>query len=200
MPNLYCDSISAQPIDMDWSQGGPGSERGEFDESWESWETAECEECGAVLVLNAGQGNERHREYDGGKCLGHVSSADGPMMNYAYPLPHSKDRDPEELARAIKDLPLCVVKLPDSENYHLALTGGGMDLSWEICEAYIRCGYYPPTHYADLPRICGRGESPQDRSTLARCRDSFRISRRWASNALNNLRHNFPAKRKAVAS
>jgi hypothetical protein len=85
--------------------------------------------------------------------------SEGPMMNYWYPVNESLSHygygfDPKEAAAKLKDLPLCVVEV-DGE-YGLALTGGGMDLSWEICEAYIALNMLPPAHFADLPRMADR--------------------------------------------
>ena len=63
--------------------------------------------------------------------------------------------DEKEAAKALVDLPLCIVYLIEEEAYFLALTGGGMDLTWQICEAYMRLGYLPPTHFSRLPRYAG---------------------------------------------
>jgi hypothetical protein len=87
--------------------------------------------------------------------------ADGPMMNYFYPVSDYTPGDMNAWAAKLVDLPLCVVEIGDERG--LALTGGGMDLSWEIAEAYVRLGYYPPT-WIDLPAMSGRGESAKDRA------------------------------------
>ena len=63
-----------------------------------------------------------------------------PMMSYYYKLPYLKlsaQQAQTILTKAV--LPLVVVDLDDE--IVLALSDGGMDLSWEICEAYIRLGY-----------------------------------------------------------
>ncbi|MDH5523044.1 MAG: hypothetical protein OEY01_03440 [Desulfobulbaceae bacterium] len=57
----------------------------------------------------------------------------------------------------------------------MALAAGGMDLSWDICEAYISLGYYPPAHYCDLPRMAGRGLSPKDKATIKTCKESIKV-------------------------
>jgi hypothetical protein len=81
--------------------------------------------------------------------------SEGPMMNYWYPLEETVSEygsfDPAEAAAKLKDVPLCVVLVDDE--YGLALTGGGMDLSWEICEAFVRLNRCPPAHFSDLPRM-----------------------------------------------
>lgn len=97
-----------------------------------------------------------------------VDSAEGPMMNYSYDLRttvysdsygYKRGRDPIEVAAKMLGLPMCVVDIDD--DLHLALTGGGMDLSWEINEAYVRLGHLPPVAF-DLPGMAGRGESEAD--------------------------------------
>lgn len=159
---------------------------------------AECDECGAVLVFPGDDPEHRKGgDEDAERCEERRldESSQGSMMNYAYPLPHSEDRDPAELARSIADLPLCVVQLADDlrGDYALALTGGGMDLSWEICAAYVRCGYLPPLHFCQLPRMAGRGESPGDRRLIARCKESARVASRWAAQTAKRLGEDFPA-------
>jgi hypothetical protein len=84
-----------------------------------------------------------------------ISEAEGPMMNYWYPLEGISDEtEASEAALGLSGLPLCVVEVDGS--YGLALTGGGMDLSWEIAEAYVRLGMLPPVHFADLPSMAGK--------------------------------------------
>lgn len=81
--------------------------------------------------------------------------SEGPMMNYWYPI-EEDDReyssfDPIESARKLEHSNLCLV-LVDGK-YGVALTGGGMDFSWEICDAFIRLGKCPPLHFLDLPHM-----------------------------------------------
>lgn len=83
---------------------------------------------------------------------------EGPMMNYYYPLPELVDE--EAAAEALAGLPLCVVSFERGTRHGLALTGGGMDLSWEICEGFVRLGYLPPLHFVRLPRMAGKRPTP----------------------------------------
>jgi hypothetical protein len=96
-----------------------------------------------------------------------------PMMNYYYPLPaidtEKISKDEISYAKAIKDLPLCLVYLEKEGIYALALTGGGMDLSWEICEAYIRLGYCPPLEFCELPRLAGKKIDAKNRKIIEAC-------------------------------
>lgn len=110
---------------------------------------------------------------------------EGPMMNYWYPFESITDQDEATGAAAkIADLPLCVVEVQGS--YGLALTGGGMNMSWYIVGAYVRLGYLPPLHF-----VSGIGspvdEAGADRATLiAAClrtldvaRDCVEQERQW---------------------
>ena len=109
------------------------------------------------------------------------------MMNYYYPIDLDAERDDlEEAAKKLVDLPLCIVTFEDSDTIALALTGGGMDLSWEICEAYMLLGYLPPLHFCDLPGISGRGTSNRDKWIIAGCRRSAKFNR---DNAYSTIKH-----------
>lgn len=81
--------------------------------------------------------------------------SEGPMMNYWYPVNERMDQwsrfDPKTAALQVDHVPLCVVEVDGQ--YGLALTGGGMDLSWEICAGYVALGMCPPVHFADLPNM-----------------------------------------------
>jgi hypothetical protein len=175
---MSCDAIESVTRRMTWSEG--------YGETWDCWEAVTCDACGGVVVLSMG-GDDMHKNCGIGdtECEGHLGLAEGPMMNFFYPLPASFERkDVEEAAKRIVNLPLCIVKLspPDGDDeWGLALTGGGMDLSWEICEAFMRLGYKPPLHFVPPPEMSGRGESNRDRWILSGCRSSARIARDWAS-------------------
>lgn len=98
----------------------------------------------------------------------------GPAMNYWYPCAAiNRDSDAVEAAAALAGLPLCVVEVDGA--YGFALTGGGTDLTWEIVEAYMRCGQLPPVHYArDLPGMADRGGSSEvDRKIIDACTRSL---------------------------
>lgn len=113
-----------------------------------------------------------------------------PMMNYAYPLPGFRE-DPEDAQARLEGLPVVVVLLDDE--VVLALSGGGMNLSWEICEAYARLGYRPPLQFCELPRMAGRGESDRDRALMALCVESGEVAKMWASNVVERMSERFEA-------
>lgn len=77
---------------------------------------------------------------------------EGPQMQYAYPLPDTRTYGLRE-AEAIAGLPLCIVRFDGAgfggeDTHELALTGGGMDLSSAVCEAFMRLGFLPPMIFA----------------------------------------------------
>jgi len=188
-------------------------------ELWRSLEVETCSECGATLVIGAG-GERLHSDEDSAvKCAGYVN-AEGPMMNFYYPLPNldyalrtrfgddaSRALDAEQrlgaedaglhaATRTLASLPLALIEFTDAnhddDNKHaLALTGGGMDLSWEICEAYMRLGYAPPVFF-DPPLMSGRGKAPVDLWILAGCRRARLASIKCAQRALERLDERFP--------
>jgi hypothetical protein len=181
--NLRVDAIDEMPRDQQWSgedidytaEGSGGS--------WEFWEGVTCEGCGRVHVYWNGGGNEPHKDADDEtECAEHLPAAEGPMMSYWYPCPIA---DEASAARELADLPLCVVKV-DGET-GIALTGGGMDLSWEICEAYTRLGYLPPIHYAGrLPRTADRMTDGR-RRVLVAAKRAAEIRLAWATRALEDI-------------
>lgn len=182
LEGLSCGAIETAPVDIDWSS--PDFEENHF------YEAVECDACGAAVVISDGGGDCRHREWDseaehkGEPCDGWLPSADGPMMNYWYPV--KLRTSVEDAARAISHLPLCIVEVNGETG--LALTGGGMNLSWEVCAAFLALGFLPPTHFAGLPEMGGRGASASDRRLIRACEESFRVSMSWAQSGISRLK------------
>ena len=174
----YCDSVTAEHADYDWSSG--------YGEAWESYEAVRCA-CGHILppsesvcpVPQAEDYDEAKDEYAGQHCDDDRASEDrqGPMMSGYWPLPGFRG-DADTTAEAIVDLPLCLVHIEESDAWGLALTGGGMDLSWEIAEAYALVGFMPPAAI-ELPAMCGRGTSKRDRAIIATMRESYQTGADW---------------------
>lgn len=174
--------------------------------SWVSSEAAKCDHCGEVCIDNE-DGTFSHSDCQAcGKCeVGHFfcdahkarsggcngqpfGSAEGPLMNYFYPCEWQRDLSMEEAAKAIVGLPLCVVEVDDQER-GFALTGGGMDYSWEICLGYIKLGHLPPVSYilhSSMPHLA-RVMGPAELAVVNGLRASLVVSRRNAKNALNEL-------------
>jgi hypothetical protein len=106
-------------------------------------------------------------EHFGGELQDWIDRDNGPMMGCCYPLPkpHCGLSDTwgwnTDDASKLDDLPLCIVEF-DTDTYGLALTGGGMDLSWEICEAFMRLRFLPPVHF-EPPAMAGKPDNEVDR-------------------------------------
>ena len=84
-----------------------------------------------------------------------------PMMNYIWPVDLcGTGDDPEEAQTSLMlaHCALCLVYYRPVEGLDwevgLALTGGGMDLSWDIARAYIALGQLPPARLS-LPEFAG---------------------------------------------
>lgn len=88
-----------------------------------------------------------------------------PIYNVLYPLPQQFQM-PTDVRRRLNNM--TVVRVDDDET-GLALTGCGMDFTWEICETYMRLGYYPPVALCRLPEMADRGCSKLDRAIVAAC-------------------------------
>lgn len=142
MSELRNDHIFSLPQDIDWHEA-----LGEDCEGWQYFEAVECDSCDEIVVMSCDE--ERHDYLPGCEDLDCTSMAyaSGPMMGYWYPVNIFK---PEEAAKKIAHLPLCVVVFDDGRT-GLALTCEGMDFSWEICAAYVALGYLPPLQFCDLP-------------------------------------------------
>jgi hypothetical protein len=164
---LQFGNTDSRPVSFDWSNG--------YAETWEFWEARQSEDGKTEASLDG--------ESDG---------FDGPMMNYYYPL-ECYDETPEADAEKLRNLPLCIVRIEETGMYGLALTGGGMDLSWEICEAFMRLGFLPPVHFCRLPAMAGRGQSQRDRWIIAACRRSLRANKLQVCRSLRYLREEFKA-------
>jgi hypothetical protein len=175
-------AIDVKPIEYDWT----AHQVGDGDGDWEWWDAVECGKCGKYGVVNSG-GGCMHSDCAKTECDGDVAETEGPMMNYYYPLP-AFPTDIAKACLAIKYLPLVIVRLGgDDHKAALALSGGGMDLSWEICEAFMRLGYLPPTHFG-LPAMCGRGISAKDRWILRGYLRACQVQRNWIARKADRAR------------
>lgn len=107
-----------------------------------------------------------------------------PAMNYRYPVT-LRGVGENEAAAALVGLPLCLVWDDSDEEHYLALTGGGMDLSAEICRAYIALKQRPPVHFCRVPRMAGRKYSAEFLTTLI---ESCEVAQNWAQSTIDDLR------------
>lgn len=188
---FYVDSVTAVHVPLWWPDAGWNLDGGDDDtEGAQFWEAAECDHCDRVHVSHCGSsiecpGPEPGSVYKDHEPLDLSDRVSGPMMNGYWPLPGERELDAEDAARALVDLPLCVVKV--GEVYGLALTGGGMDLSWEIAEAYLRVGYRVPAAI-ELPGMADRGCSKRDRAIVRQVRESYGILADWCRGRASRLR------------
>ncbi|MFJ2115140.1 hypothetical protein ACIOEX_25135 [Streptomyces sp. NPDC087850] len=171
-------------IPRDFEETGPSALH------WEFWESFLCSECGKPsdgqnICQNEGcnnYGDEANEDAD-----------PGPMTSIYWEIRLPSHLDEDDVARAIRDLPLCLVKVGrDHDEYGLALTGGGMKLTWEIVEAFTRIGSLPPTDKIDLPYIRDRGESELDRYLIAACQQAGREALSAIQSDLKSLERRFP--------
>jgi hypothetical protein len=198
LESLSYAAVDSKPVDADWSEIG-WNEDGEGGFSYVEAHRCEGSHTLQQLVDGAEAVNldPDEVEIDGDildldpilvtidhECpaCGAEHYQEGPMMNYYYPV----DLDDEvEAAKLIVDTPLCVVKVNGQTG--LALTGGGMDLSWEICEAFVRLGFVPPSHFCrDLPRM--GPISARKLGLLEACLKGLEAQERWAQGGSERVR------------
>lgn len=182
------ERLSAATVDIgvdnrDWSEG--------WGEEWEFYAAPSCPECGDYAEWDDDEYVWTCRNAECETTEVESEGDDGPMMNYSYDLPHF-DADLHESAQAIADLPLCIVDF-QGDGYALALSGGGMDLSWEICEAFIRLGYLPPAHFAsDLPKMAGDRERERYPLVLPAARRALTMAAERAAYRLERFDREWP--------
>lgn len=181
------DSLQRGAIRTTPTNYGFSPDRWEAEEDgWRYIVAVQCEDCGGIYIAD---GPTECENLDCENYGGEIGSGDdGPMMSYYYELP----TDPSDAAIAeLVELPVCVVYIDGEPG--LALTGGGMDLSWEICEAFMRLGYLPPLHFAGLPAIAGRGTSKDDLAIGRACertaREAIEIYTEEGLSALRSIEH-----------
>ena len=149
--NLFADTIDVEPIYYD------------FSDKYGEWEIA--------LDLTEEEIEEEDFE---------------PLMNYIYPLPDYFERDMEikfgkDWRERIKEYLVATTVIYIDEAYFLALTAGGRDLSWEICESYINLGYLPPACFCDLPKMAGKNmKSKRNMRIIKACIRSVQLIQKRA--------------------
>lgn len=175
-------AINNQPQNKDWQEGYP--------EEWQYWEACASEpdyqdvKPGVLVYPDDQDKVDRLHEY-----------CEGPMMNSVTELPESWGNQyrpfdsVSEAAAQLYDLPVCIVEFFErSMDYGLALTGGGMDLSWELCLAYIRLGHTPPLKFCDLPRMAGMDFSaPENKIVIEACKKSCKAHTGQINRLLSDL-------------
>lgn len=163
--NLYCDSVNYKAQDFNFGEG--------YTETWD-------------IGIELTEQEQENEEFF-------------PMMNYIYPLSSEFERDMENrfgenwrtiIKGKLSNMTLVTV----NDEYFLALTGGGMDMSWEICATYINLGYLPPLTYCSLPGFAGMDyKRAKTRRILAACKRSCHVAIIQATSTLHDLKrlHNY---------
>jgi len=191
---LWCDAIHEMPVDFDWSEG--------YSDCWEivypdldQWDAKQCREW----LDDRGYGHNhldrqdddylndlreivRERMYESDDCA--------PVMSYCYPLPNLR-MSAEQAQAAVEDTNCVAVNVKDEYGDWetvVALAGGGMDLSWDICEAYMLLGYLPPLHFCRLPRFVGWRLTAHRAWIIAGCNRSCQVAMAHARSSLRDLR------------
>lgn len=160
MKGLWTDTVDAKPEDYHWR------EREEFTE----WEIP-FEQTDEELE----------------------SEAFEPMMDYRYLLPNFEDKLDKMSMKEAKNAVdragnMTLVKDMVDEKYYLALTGGGMDLSWDIAKGHINLGYLPPAHFCrHMPRMAGMTDTKENMEVIEACRRSLDAQKWWDDVGLKEL-------------
>lgn len=190
---LRYDSVDVKSVHFDFGAG--------FSETWEDVELAylACPCCDFVAMwdMDMEEGDECPHCEDENVTIERPECS--PMMCYYYPLPHYEgdDRNPEadQMLLYQSSANVVLVKILGGENnedtYALALSGGGMDFSWDICHAFILLGYAPPLFACDVPEFAGQDNSQEPFwSILKAClqsADSAKRSIAWTQSKLAKL-------------
>lgn len=111
-----------------------------------------------------------------------------PMMNYWWPLPDGTFGESHASLLAESPFSCCIVYNSDTEEYGIALTGGGMDLSWDIAGAYVLLGFTPPASLR-LPSFAGLRLDTRHRIILSAMERSYRVLSNWMASNLRDLRY-----------
>lgn len=185
---LRYDSVDVESVHFNFGAG--------FGETWEEVEIPHitCLACDFVgrddVFAEGDECPHCHDTLERPECA--------PMMNYYYRLPNYEgDRDPEADQSLLYQSRVNVVMVKinggedDEDIYALALSGGGMDLSWDICHAFILLGYAPPLFACDVPEFAGQDNSKEPFwSILKACLQSVRTAKRsatWSQSKLASL-------------
>lgn len=102
-----------------------------------------------------------------------------PMMNFVWPV--TVVGSAEELQVDLLGSPVVLVEIND--NLYFALSGGGMDFSWELAEAYIAAGQYPPVDLCYLPNMAGENRI----GVVKVCQRGLEIAQGLLNSARNQL-------------
>jgi hypothetical protein len=184
-------------VDADWDELSEANEGADYGDGYRYWEHTvdpnarrlknvvfDSYQDAFIRVTSKGETVE---EYDHDMDQPGVEKPDGPMMNFYWPLGDSPRHDPVTMAWLVRDFNVCIVQVGDE--YGIALTGGGMDLSWDLAAAAVAVGYAP---WRQLRLSQGSPESTWDYGI-------HEVGRKWAKRVRNALRHRIRAEQFQLA-
>lgn len=176
--NLRCDAIGDRSRHFDFGSGSV--------ETWDYLEVNVCDECNGIYSNH----NPCHRDPETDEVkeceYSEGDTPEGPMMNYLYGFDEGDLNFDEETASKIKEMSMCLVQLNDDDKVYLALTGGGMDMSWNIAETYILLGYLPPA-WLRLPKMAGTPLNKRNKLIIGALRRSYVISKTWGDSKIADI-------------
>ena len=117
-----------------------------------------------------------------------------PMMNYIYEC--RQDLSEEQMKEIAQKYAITFVSIYEREEpwrsasdytVYMALTGAGMDFSWDIAGAYVMQGCLPPLQFCLLPRFAGDKLTTEKAKILAACEESIRYAKRYLNNLKRDL-------------
>lgn len=192
---LHCDCVSATPQDFDFGEG--------YGETWETVDPDLSEmdhEKIRDLARDAGMAVEDippdkddaddaddWRKDIEERFLEHMRENEEltPMMNYLYPIDGCRMSAEDIQAKLIGT---ALVAVTVHGGTFMALAGGGMDFSWDICEAYIRLGMLPPVHFRP-DADCRDPDAYKTRLIAAAYVKSCQVAAGWARRGVQDMRH-----------
>jgi hypothetical protein len=189
--DLRCDCVNATPIDFDFGEV--------YGETWEtvdpdlsSMSAEQIRELASdhgVDLDDLPADPDEFEEWTAAaadKLLESLRDNDdlAPIMNYTYPIDGCNLESGEVQARLL-GLPLVAVTIGGETR--MALSGGGMDFSWQICEAYTRIGLLPPVHFRP-PMSCENPDDPTIRLVAAAYLKSCTVAGNCARGAARDMR------------
>lgn len=107
--------------------------------------------CGCGFVHNVDHDVEHYKKSIESRCYGLIPSV-RPRLNSIYPLPGTVyENRIIPLAKSLAGTGFGIVVVHSGTPLvGMFLSDIGYDYSWEICRAYIVCGYLPPIHFYRL--------------------------------------------------
>lgn len=180
---LSAENLSYAVVSEDTRSYDFYNERRDFESEGKGWRIHEGMDTGRMECPKCEGAAEECEACDGEGGIETESAGEWqPAMNLLYPLPGNFEV-PGDWREALCNMTIVQV---DGEPY-LALTGGGMDMTWYIVETYMRLGLYPPFGHTDLPAGHDEGLSADGMEIVKACQKSVECMAARASRRLDHL-------------